>query len=505
MSDSDKRWVCAVCGYVHHGPAPPDACPVCGAPASEFHTAVEAPEVGMPAPSRFRCRVCAYVHDGAEPPDRCPVCGAPASEFEPHEGTDEPVGAGSRETRNDLTYVIIGAGIAGVTAAEAIRKQDPSGRIIVISKEKSLPYARLNLTPFLAGQIRAEQLPLHPVEWYEKKGIELITGREVGNIDTETRKVQLRPRGAQKYDRLILATGAHPFMPPIPGITREGVMSLRTDQDCRRLINAASSGGRCICLGGGLLGLETAGALASHGVPVTVIEDRPRLLPRQLDKSGAGILQRRLENIGISFRLGSQVEELVGDERVRGVRFVNDTVIDADIVIVTAGIRPNSYLARAAGIETNTGVVVSEKMETSHPAVWAAGDVAEYQDLIYGLWTSSQKQGLVAGINAAGGSEAFAGMAPSTALKVVDIDVVSVGPVDASGSDHIAAREDGDTYYRFLLNDGRLQGAVIIGGGQLMGPAQVAIRDRLDLSQLGPHPDAEAIVGFLTRWWRQRR
>lgn len=499
MSDSDTRWVCAVCGYVHSGPTPPDVCPVCGAPASEFHTAAETPEKKMPAPSRFRCRVCAYVHEGTAPPDTCPVCGAPSSEFEPLEGESAPAEEEKPPVtgRDGPTYVVVGGGIAGVTAAEAIRKQDATGKIVLVSGEKSLPYARLNLTPFLAGQVKAEQLTLHPAEWYEKKGIELITGREVGDIDVEGKKLRLRPRGNQRYDRLVLATGAHPFMPPIPGITRRGVMQLRTDQDCHRLIGTASAGGKCVCLGGGLLGLETAGALASHGVPVTVIEDRPWLLPRQLDQSAARVLQQRLEKMGITFRLGRQAEELVGDERVRGVRLADDTTVDADIVIVTAGIRPNSYLARAAGIDVNMGILVNEKMETSATDIWAAGDVAEFRGRIYGLWTSSQQQGLVAGTNAAGGAKAFGGLVSSTALKVVDIDVVSIGPVEADDENTVVARQDEDSYYRFLLRAGVLQSAIIVGDGRLMGPAQAAIQNATDLSHPGAKPKAEEIVEAL--------
>ena len=232
-----------------------------------------------------------------------------------------------------------------------------------------------------------------------------------------------------------LAAGANPFIPPIPGSDREGVTSLRTVQDADYLLGACEAGARCVCIGGGILGLETAGALARRGAKVTLLEGHGWLLPRQLNQRAGEILGDHVCRIGITLRNKAVTREILGDGRVHGVLLEDGSTIPADLVVIATGIRANSSLAQQAGLEVKHGVVVNNHLTTSHPDVLAAGDVAEHKGVVYGLWTASQAQGTIAGRNLAGASAEFGGLPRSNTLKVLGLDMFSIGqimPEDAS-------------------------------------------------------------------------
>ncbi|HIJ73499.1 MAG TPA: FAD-dependent oxidoreductase [Candidatus Hydrogenedentes bacterium] len=478
MTQGDAAWRCAVCGYVHRGAEPPEVCPVCGASRDDFEPYVEQ----MPAskkPANWRCVICNYLHAGAGPPAVCPVCGARADEFETLEARAEAAVAGERAPK----VVILGSGIAGVSAAEALRAASPEADIVVISKEPALPYYRLNLTRYLAGEVDASALPIHPESWYAEHRIDLIPGAEAVSFSIEDNWVELSTGQRETFEKLIITAGSHPFMPPIAGAYKEGVMTLRTRGDADAILDAAKAAGRCVCIGGGLLGLETAAALARHGVHVTVLEGFGWLLPRQLTPEAGALLERHVAGLGIDVRTGVKVEEILGDERARDVRLGDGASVSGEVVVVTAGVRPNSYLARQAGLEVNKGIVVDNHLTTSHPDVFAAGDVAEHQGVLYGTWSPAQYQGTIAGINAAGLATAFGGIPRSNMLKVLGIDLFSIGtfaPDDAS-YDVVCAQDD-DKYYRFVFRDGQLRGAVFLGDTRLAATAKKAVENRWDCS-----------------------
>jgi nitrite reductase (NADH) large subunit len=480
-------WRCSVCDYVHAGAEPPDECPVCGAPAAAFvpHEVV-APPVVKPRVNAWTCTVCGYVHRGPEPPGTCPVCGAPREAFEPRE--DEAAAANGPpgvQARTDQV-MIVGGGIAAVSAAEALRTAAPDAGIVVLSKEGRLPYHRLNLTRYLAGEVATEHLPIHPDDWYAERGITLRLGEAAASFDGSRKTVRLGSGEELGWDALILAAGSHPFVPPIPGASREGVTALRTPEDADRILAAASRGGRCVCIGGGILGLETAGALARRGAQVSVIEGFGWLLPRQLDQRAGEILADHLRGIGVDLRLKAKVRELVGDECVRGVDLEGAGVLDADLVVLATGVRPNSYLARMAGLEVAGGVVVDDRLRTSHPSVYAAGDVASHRGVVYGTWGPAQFQGTIAGMNAAGGDVEFGGIPRSNTLKVLDVDMYSIGvvtPEDASSE--VLSHETADGhFYRFVVRDNALVGAILLGDTGLTAHVKALVESKTDLSDL---------------------
>jgi nitrite reductase (NADH) large subunit len=359
--------------------------------------------------------------------------------------------------------VILGGGIAGLTAATEARRQAPQKSIILVLREKRLPYYRLNLTRFLAGDIAEEELQIQSQLWFEEQGINCVFS-EATLIDRNLKVVHLRDERLLNYDRLVLANGAHPFIPPFPGATRDGVCVLRTLEDARSIMLRLTPGIQVVCIGGGLLGLETAGALARQGATVTVVEGFSSLLPRQLPPRAGCMLQQHLEAQGMTVLCGETVKELVGDESVQGVLLESGRELVANLVVVTVGVRPNSYLARQAGLAVHRGIVVDDMMYSSDPSILAAGDVAEYHGTLYGLWPAGYAQGVVAGCNAGGGHAQFGNLAASTRIKVLDVDLFSCGdihPEDASTS--IYESEHEGVYRAIFCCDGQLIGAVLYG------------------------------------------
>lgn len=452
-------WQCEVCGYVHEGETPPETCPVCGVGAENFSPLKAVTEQEKPAATAWRCTICDYVHQGDQPPEICPLCGAARELFEPV--MDQAPAQVSPEPGRCI--VIVGGGIAGLSAAEAAREVSPDAEITLLSGEPGLPYYRLNLSRHLAGEVDESSLVIHPRGWYEQRRIKLVQG-EAAAVDLKGCEVLLSDGSRLPYDRMVLANGSHPFVPPIPGATRKGVMSFRTLEDARAIISQAVKGTRCACVGGGLLGLETAGALARQGVAVTVLEGFDWLLPRQLPRPAASLLQEHLEGLGMVIRCGVRVEQIVGDERAQAVQLASGEALETDLVVMATGVRPNSYLARQSGLSVKTGVIVDDQMVTSDPNLLAAGDVAEHRGVVYGIWPASYAQGAVAGTNAGGGQASFTGIPRSNQLKVLDVDLFSIGEFSPEdGSSEVLEQPGQGTYQRLVCRDGRLKGAVLYG------------------------------------------
>ena len=492
-----KTWRCAVCGYIHQGPEPPDMCPICGSPKEtfEFYTAQVKP-AGKSQVQSWRCLNCSYIHSGTEPPEVCPVCGASNDCFEPiSEAVEE-----ASQMAEVGKIVVVGAGIAGLAAVEGIRAASPDTEVTLISKEIHLPYYRLNLTRYLAGEISETELEIKPHSWFDKNKVQLLSGTEVSKLKLEHKAMELNNGDEVPFDKLILAVGAHPFMPPFPGAYREGVTNLRTLSDVKSILTSDLMGKKCTCIGGGLLGLETAGALAKRGAEVTLLEGYDWLLPRQLNKRAGHILAEHVESSGIKLFTKARTRELLGDERVKGILLEDESVIDTDFVIVATGIRSNSYLGRMAGLDVNKGIVVDNLLLTSHPDVFAAGDVAEHHGLVYGTWVPSQYQGGIAGMNAVGSNIEFGGIPQSNALKVLQVELFSIGKIEPEDGSYDTFEQESDVgFCRFVFRDSHLVGAILLGDAKLATKVKKAVESNRDFSGLlAKHPKAEDILAFLT-------
>lgn len=370
-----------------------------------------------------------------------------------------------------IRYMIIGAGAAGLEAALAIRKIDTESPVTIVTDEDYAHYSRPRLVHFLAEEGPPEALQTYDAAWYESKGIEIRKGRRIVGLDLQGRSVADDRGEVLPWDRLLLACGGLSAVPGLPGVGRPGVFSVRKIVDTLAIRAYSSGRRRAVVIGGGLLGLESAYALVTRGMEVTVVETAPWLLPRQLDAEGGAHLQRLLEAKGLSFVLGDQAASLGGagaEGPVEAVTLKTGAVLPADLVLFSIGVRPEASLAAAAGLKIGRGVVVDDHLETSAPGVFAAGDVAEHRGLTYGLWPVSREQGRIAGTNMAGGSEEYRGSLPSSQLKITGIEVYSAGDVSCLSQSDAEERTIGgrdELRYRKLVvgADGGAVAAMVIG------------------------------------------
>ena len=396
-------------------------------------------------------------------------------------------------------YIIVGGGIAGVSAAEAIHALQPEADITLISEEPNLPYFRMSLTRYLAGEVEREKLTLHNQQWYLQNHITILLGTHVEAIDPELRQIILADGQKFAYDKLILASGAHPNVPPFPGRELKGVQTLRTLEDADLIMEVARKKSRVVCIGGGLLGLEVAGAVARQGAQVTVLEGLDWLLPRQLDAQASAILKKVIENMGIKVIVPAMTKAMRGDGKVENVELADGQVLPADLVLISTGVSANLELAKSAGLAVNRGVLVNEHMLTSNPDIFAAGDITEFQGRGYGLWIPAKNQGTIAGQNAAGKEANFLGDPPSTRLKVLGVDVFSIGQFSPSqDGDRLVAESKDGVYQSFLFREGKMIGSIQLGDDSLANKVKAAIEGKKDFQAvLNNTVNVESVINAL--------
>ncbi|MFB9324871.1 nitrite reductase large subunit NirB [Paenibacillus aurantiacus] len=371
---------------------------------------------------------------------------------------------GTNNARRKL--VLIGNGMAGVNALEQILKLTNAFEITVYGEEPHPNYNRIQLSYVLEGSKTIDDIILNSRDWYEENGIALHTGTKVVRIDTAAKRVYTEAGDSADYDVLVIATGSKPFVLPIPGANKKGVVGFRDIADCEAMIEAAGRVKQAAVIGGGLLGLEAAKGLVQLGMETTVVHLMDTLMERQLDETAAGMLKAELERQGIKFRMGAKTVEVLGGTEASGLRFECGEELDAQLVVMSAGIVPNAELAKASGIATGRGIQVNDYMQTSAPDVYAVGECCEHRGVCYGLVAPLFDQGAVLAKTIAGANTApYEGSTVSTKLKISGVDVFSAGEyLDAP--DHRVLRlhdEWRGVYKKVLLRDKRIVGAVMYG------------------------------------------
>jgi len=384
------------------------------------------------------------------------------------------------------TYLIIGNGVAGNAAAENIRKYDPEGKIAVFSRESRPFYYVPALPSYLAGEKGADQITLHQQSWYDQRRIDLYLDTRVTQIDAAQKFVETGRGKRFPFDQLLLATGGNSFVPPIPGADSAGVFTLRTLADADRIKQAAAGAQTAVLIGGGLLGLEAGNGLRKLGLKVIVVEFFPRLLPRQMDAAGAAILARQLEDMDFTFYLGAKTKEIAPGPDGLTVNLESGEKLKGDLVLISAGVRPDLSLARALGLDIDKGVKVDDTMKTSRDGIYAAGDLIEHRGRFYGIWPAAMEQGAVAGAAMAGQAEKYTGTLPSNVLKVAGIDLMAAGDIDADGKLEALVHTDSaqKTYRKLVIQDNLLVGAILLGDIRGSAEIQAAIRKKTDVSLL---------------------
>ena len=379
-------------------------------------------------------------------------------------------------------YLIIGNGVAGTTAAENIRKLDREGELTIVTDEAVPFYYRIRLNERISGDVGDTDLIAKKEQWYRDLNVQLRLNTRIVGADPGEKVVLTEDGGKIPYEVLLLASGSHSFVPPIPGSDKKGVFALRSIKDAQDITNWAEEVQDVVLIGGGLLGLEAGNALRKLGKRVTVVEFFPRLLPRQLDADGAGRLQGMMEGMGFSFRLGAKTQEITGEDRVAGVLLEGGESLPAGMVIVSAGVRPNLELAGPLGLDHDKGVKVDERLRTSRGDVNAAGDVAEFRGMPYGIWTAAVEQGRIAGTNMAGGDMTYQGTTMANTLKVVGIDLASAGDIDADNQFESRVVSDEKVYKKIVIDDHRIVGCIMLGDTKDFNRITKLMSDKEDVS-----------------------
>ena len=370
---------------------------------------------------------------------------------------------------NKQKLVIIGNGMAGARVAEEILKRDPDAfDITIIGGEPHGNYNRILLSNVLNGSQNADDITMNTFQWYKDNGIKLLAGTPAIGIHREKRTVMLLDARQIPYDKLIIATGSRPFVPPIPGTGLYGVFVFRTLEDCTSIAKYAADVKTAAVIGGGLLGLEAAKGLMTHGPKVHVVEMAPHLMAVQVDAAGGAVLGKTVASLGVTVHCNKATTEILSSpgSGAAGLKFKDGTTLDCDMVVISAGIRPNGELAREAGLAVEKAILVNDQMLTDDPDIYAVGECAQHRGKLYGLVAPIWDQCNVLADNITGTNpaSAYTGSFVATKLKVMGVNVASMGDRDPLPGDEVVRYEepDGGVYKKLIIREGKLA-AILVG------------------------------------------
>ncbi len=397
-----------------------------------------------------------------------------------------------------MEYVILGNSAAAVGCIEGLRKCDKEGRITVISDEPHHVYSRPLISYYLAGKVSAKNMVYRKTDFYEKLGVETMFGKKAAAIDPKGKTVTLDSGETVKYDKLLVATGSSPFVPPTEGLkAQDNFYTFLKYDDALGIEKWISKDANVVVVGAGLIGLKAAEGIAPVAGSVHVVEMAPRVLPMILDEAAAAPVQKRLEENGVTFHLGMTVAEVVGEQHIEKVILKDGTELPCDVLVMGVGVRPNVAEAKAAGVDVNRGILVDETMRTNVADIWAAGDVTEGVDAVTGerkimaLWPNAYAQGRAAGCDMAGQKDDFGGVFPMNAVGFFGLSVITAGVQGGEGT-QLLSKYDEKTgaSKRFYVKDDRLVGMILVGDVDRAGIYTYLMSERIPLSSLeGPLTD----------------
>lgn len=423
----------------------------------------------------LKCLVCgAILEEGTQ---ICPVCGVGPENFVEVEETDSSFVKDTEEI-----FLILGAGAAGVSAAEAIRERNRTASIVLVSQEKILPYNRPMLTKNMFANLSEGQLAIHPAQWYEDNQIIRITGKEIASLDPAAHEVAMTDGSKFSYAKCIYALGARCFVPPIAGSEQKGVVAIRTLDDVQKVKDTLENTKDAVVIGGGVLGLEAAWELRREGCKVTVLEAADRLLAGKADSAVSEMLTAAAKAQGITIRTGAVISALTGEGSVTGVALADGETIPAGLVVVSCGIRANTDVASAAGLTVNRAVAVDGQMRTSAAGIFACGDCAEYEGVNLGLWSQAVDMGKVAGAAAAGDdSVEYVLQTAALHLAAFETSLYSVGDTGTDPKKSYKTVEFRDdqrrTIEKYYFFNGRLVGATLLGDTSKLAAVTAAVNE----------------------------
>jgi nitrite reductase (NADH) large subunit len=404
--------------------------------------------------------------------------------------------------------VVIGNGMVGYKFCEKLVAKGGMDRwsITIFGEEKRPAYDRVQLTKYFAERT---PITLAGPEWYAQEGIDLRLGDKAASIDREKKEVVSQSGARTPYDKLVIATGSAPFVPPVPGIDKQGVFVYRTIEDLDGIIAYAGKARKAVVIGGGLLGLEAAKAVFDLGLETHVVEFAPRLMPRQIDDPGSAVLVEKIESLGVRVHLGKSTKEIAGNGKIEGMVFTDGSTLPADLLVVSAGIRPRDDLARACGLQVGErgGISINDKLETSDPDILCIGEAALHRGMIYGLVAPGYAMAEVAAGNLMGEEKTFISGDLSAKLKLMGVDVANFGDAfgETAGARTVVYRNDkAGVYKRLTLSQfgDHLMGGMLVGDASEYGSLIQFMKNRTTLPPnpedliLGPRGDAKSAGGL---------
>lgn len=389
-------------------------------------------------------------------------------------------------------YVIAGNSAAAVAAIESIRKVDREGEITVISKEPYLSYSRPLVTYLLAGVVNENKMLYRDKEFYKKFEVELTLGEEAVDISPERKIVKLSNGEEIMYEKLLIATGGTPIFPATKGNNLRGVFTFTSWDDAKRVDEYIKTENveYAVVVGGGLIGLKTSEALIARKIKLTIIELADRVLSATFDRKASDLVEKKLKEVGCEIRAKTTVGEILGKEKVEGVVLQDGTRLDCQMVIFAIGVRPNSEIAKNAGLKVNKGIITDGRMRTSAPDIYAAGDVAEAYDSLLGvnrqiaIWPTAYWQGAIAGANMTGKDERYGGAFAMNSVEICGLPTISVGITDPKDPGYeILERYNGEklVYKKIVLRDDKVVGAIFIGKIDRAGIFTNMIKEKIDV------------------------
>jgi NAD(P)H-nitrite reductase large subunit len=391
-------------------------------------------------------------------------------------------------------FIIIGNSAAGIAAVEAIRQRDKESKITVISDEDYPAYCRCLISYYLAGEVKEEKILYRPESFYCENNLELYLNKKVVRVDPKKNRVICEDKSQFNYDALLIATGASPKFPEIPGIKKSGVFGFRTIKDTKEIEGLLPVTKTVCVLGGGLIGLKAACALKKRNIEVKVIVKSKQVLSQMLDFTAASLVQKKLEENGIEIALGQDAVEIIGNSDIKAVKLDLGKVFGCSLVVAAKGVSPNIDLIKETEIKVNEGIIANELLQTNIPNIYTAGDMAESFDLIINrhtvnaLWPIAIEQGKLAGLNMAGENISYAGSLGMNSLEFFGLPVISLGIYKVKEEEKNLFEElktldtKANTYKKLILKDNFLVGAVLVGEIKNSGVLLRLIKEKIEVS-----------------------
>lgn len=400
-----------------------------------------------------------------------------------------------------MKYIIIGGSAAAISAIEAIRSIDATSKIDLFSDESTPLFSRVLLPYYVAEELSKQLLNFRPLTFFEDNNVNAHMGTRIVDVSADSKTVKTKEGVSYEFDRLLIATGGNAIVPPIPGIEMEGVSTLKTMEDAERVYSM--KGKKAVVIGAGSIGVESCISLKRRGMEVTLIEQLGRVLPTVFDDEASGIIQRRMEGLGIKVLTGERANKFTGNGHVAGV-VADSGEIPCDMVVLAIGVKPSVELASKAGAEVGElgGIKVDDRMMTTTHNIYAAGDVAETRDIasesmaVNAIWPCAMEQGKVAGLNMAGESTVYPGSLRTNSIgNFIGQPAISIGmvnaPVEMAGAEagesyQEIKRRSKDTYRKLVLKGDRIVGAILVGDTQKAGIMTLLIKKKIPLGEFVP-------------------